>query len=294
MSERWLIIGAFSATYIIWGSTYMFNYWAIDTIPPFLMSGMRFFVAGILLYAWGVWKKEPVPSAKEWGNAALIGNLFLSVGTGLAVWALQWLDTGVTSILVAFDPLLIMLLLWLLVGQKPRGMAIIGAFVAIGGMSLLIDQPQFRDSEGAQWGLMAMVVALFSWAIASIYVSRVKLPESRLRSSAMQMIAGGGALLLYSILSGEAFTFSWSKLSLSSTLSWIYLVFLGSIIAFSSFNYLLAKVSPEKVATNTYVNPVVALFLGWAFNHEIITSQSMLASAVLITGVFFINSNMKK
>jgi len=294
MSERWLVIGAFAATYIIWGSTYMFNYWAIDTIPPFFMSGMRFFVAGLLLYAWGIYKKEPIPTTKEWGNTALIGNLFLSIGTGLAVWALQWLDTGVTSLLVAFDPLLIMLLLWLLVGQKPRGMAIIGAFVAIAGMSLLIDQPQFTDSEGAKWGLMAMAVALFSWAIASIYVSRIKLPESRLRSSAMQMITGGGALLLYSIFSGEAFTFSWSKLSLSSTLSWVYLVFLGSIIAFSSFNYLLAKVSPEKVATNTYVNPVVALFLGWTFNNEIITSQSILASAVLITGVFFINSNMKK
>ena len=294
MSERWLIIGAFTATYIIWGSTYMFNYWAIDTIPPFFMSGMRFFVAGLLLYAWGIWKKEAAPSAKEWGNTALIGNLFLSLGTGLAVWALQWLDTGVTSLLVAFDPLLIMLLMWLLIGQRPAGMSIIGAFVAIAGMSLLIGQPQFMDKPGAIWGLAAMAVALFSWAIASIYVSRIQMPSSRLRSSAMQMITGGGGLLLYSLLSGEAFTFSWSKLSLSSSLSWIYLVFLGSIIAFSSFNYLLAKVSPEKVATNTYVNPVVALFLGWAFNHEVITSQSILASGVLITGVFFINSNMKK
>lgn len=289
MSERWLVIGAFAAIYFIWGSTYVFNYWAIETIPPFLMSASRFMAAGALLYAWGLFKGESSPSLKEWGNAFLMGNLFLSIGTGAVVWAMQWIDTNVAALLITFDPMLIMLMMWILLGQRPKGAAIIGAVIATIGMLLLIDQPQFSDSPEARFALVVVAIALVSWGLASIYVSRVSLPKSRLRSSAMQMLAGGFGLLLYSGYAGEFKGFSIWAVNQSSAWSWLYLVLFGSIIAFSSFNYLLTKVSPEKVATNTYVNPIVALTLGWAFNNEVITSQSLLAAGVLITGVFFIN-----
>lgn len=293
MSERWLILGAFTATYVVWGSTYIFNYWAIDTIPPFFMSGTRFFFAGLLLYLWGVWKKEPSPTRTEWRNATIMGNLFLSLGTGGMVWALQWIDTNMAALLVTFDPLLIMLLMWILLGQRPKGRSIIGAIIAIAGIVLLVGQPQVTHSAGSLQALIVVFIALLSWAIGSIYISRVEMPKSRPRSAAIQMIAGGLGLLLFSVFTGEAFEFHWTKLSLSSTLSWLYLVVLGSIVAYSSFNYLLTKVSPEKVATNTYVNPVVAMLLGWAFNDEVITGQSMLAASILILGVFFINTKEK-
>lgn len=291
MSERWLIIAAFAAVYIIWGSTYLFNYWAIATIPPFLMSGTRFLAAGAILYLWGSWRREPLPTTRQWRNTSIIGVLFLTIGTGAVVWALQWIDTGMAALIVAIDPLLIMLLLWWLFGQRLRWQGIVGAFIGIIGMTILVGQPQFANTPESRWGLAAIAVALISWAFASIYVSRIDMPDSRLRRSAMQMLAGGAGLMLFSLMVGEATSFRWEMLSLSSGLSWLYLVVLGSIVAFSSFNYLLAKVSPEKVATSTYVNPVVALLLGWALNGESLTGQSILAGLVMLTGVFFINSD---
>lgn len=290
MSERWLIIAAFAAVYVIWGSTYLFNYWAIETIPPFLMSGTRFLTAGFLLYAWGSWRGERSPTRKQWINGAIIGLLFLTVGTGAIVWALQWIDTGIAALLVASDPLLIMLLLWWLFAQRIRWQGVVGALVGIAGMVILVGQPHFVNTAETRWALAAVALALVAWAFASIYVSRINLPNSRLRRSSIQMIAGGTGLLLFSTALGEASTFHWADLSTSSCLSWLYLVFLGSIVAFSSFNYLLANVSPEKVATSTYVNPIVALLLGWALNGEQITNQSMLAGFVMLTGVFFISS----
>lgn len=290
MSDRWLVIGAFAAVYFIWGSTYLFNYWAIQSIPPFLMSGARFFTAGALLYAWGVWRGESLPTSRQWWNSVLIGNLFLTIGTGAVVWALQFIDTGIAALIVATDPLLIMMLLWWLFNQKPKWQGLVGALIGIVGTVILVGQPKFTDSPESRWGLVAIAVALTAWAFASIYVSRIDLPESRLRRSSLQMLGGGVGLLLFSTISGEAVTFSWAELTSKSVLSWFYLIFFGSIVAFSSFNYLLARVSPEKVATSTYVNPVVALLLGWGLNGEEISSQSLLAGLVLLTGVFFINT----
>jgi drug/metabolite transporter (DMT)-like permease len=291
MSNQWLIILAFAAVYIVWGSTYLFNYQAIQSIPPFLMSGSRFFTAGLLLYGLGAWRGAPRPSLEEWRNTSLMGILFLSLGTGAVVWALRLVDTGTAALLIAVDPLLIMALLWLLFRQSPGWRGILGGIIGISGTAILVGQPQVTARPGALMGLLAISVGMMAWALGSIYVSRVRQPESRWRRSAMQMLGGGAGLLLFSLVSGEAATFSWANLSWLSFGSWLYLIFFGSIIAFSSFNFLLAQVSPEKVATSTYVNPVVALFLGWAFNDETVTGQSMLAGAVLLTGVFFINSN---
>lgn len=294
ISEKWLVIGAFAAVYIIWGSTYLFNYLAIQSIPPFLMLGARFFVAGITLYLWGLWRGEACPSWVEWRNSFLIGTLFLGIGTGAIVWAMQVIDTGMAALIVAFDPLIIMLFLWILFAQRPAGRSLLGAVISIAGIALLVEQPQLSGGPAARWGLLAIFLALLAWALASIYVSRIQLPDSRIRRSAMQMITGSLGILLFSALTGEMFTFQWEKLTAQSFFSWIYLIVFGSWVAFSSFNYLLAKVSPEKVATSTYVNPVVALLLGWAVNGEVVTGQSMMAGGLLLTGVFFINTSKGK
>jgi drug/metabolite transporter (DMT)-like permease len=290
MSDRLMIIAAFAAVYFIWGSTYLVNYWAIAAIPPFLMSGSRFLVAGMLLYAWGLLRREPPATLRQWGNSFLIGTLFLTIGTGAVVWAMQWIDTGLAALIVASDPLLIMLLLWLLLGKRPRWQGIVGAFIGMVGTAVLVGQPQLTQSAETRWGLLAIAVALVAWGLASIYISRIDLPASRLRRSAMQMLGGGVGLLLFSAAIGEPATFHWSDLTTKSVLSWVYLVLFGSLVAFSSFNFLLSKVSPEKVATSTYVNPIVALLLGWGLNGEQVTGQSLLAGAILLTGVFFISS----
>ncbi len=288
--ERWLIIGAFAVIYIVWGSTYLVNFWAIQVIPPFLMSGSRFFAAGLLLYIFFK-PKEAVPiSRKQFLNAIVLGILFLTIGAGGVVWAEQYIDTGMVALIIAFDPLLILLLLWIIRGKPPKGLSLLGTALGIAGMALLVDQPQFIASKEAIWGLIAISISMTAWAFASIYISTMDLPASKSRSTALQMLGGGTCLFLVGGLSGEVTALDLSKVNLDFTFSWLYLVLLGSLLAFSSFNYLLTKVSPAKVATSTFVNPVVALWLGWAFNAELISTQSLLAAGILLSGVVFINS----
>ncbi len=287
----WPVVGAFAVIYIVWGSTYLVNFFAIQSIPPFLMSGCRFLAAGILLYSFTLARKLPAPTRRQWLNTGLIGILFLSFGTGGVVWAEQYIDTSMAALIVAFDPLIIMALMWLLHKTKVGARSWWGAALGVAGMVLLVGQPQLTKNTMAIWGLIAIGVSMFAWATASIYVSRINMPRSRMQTTAMQMIGGGLVLVLFSAATGEFSKLVWSQITLKSAFSWLYLVFLGSILAFSCFNYLLTKVSPEKVATSTYVNPVVALLMGWGLNGEQITLQSLIAGGVLLTGVFFINTS---
>jgi drug/metabolite transporter (DMT)-like permease len=209
------------------------------------------------------------------------------------IWAIQFIDSGFAALLVAIDPLVIMFLLWALQGERPGGRALIGALLGMIGMYLLLGQPQLVAHPKAWMGLIAIVVSLVAWAFASIYVSKLDLPENRFQRSAMQMLSGGVVLVLFSWITGEAATFELAGLSWKAGLSWLYLVAFGSILAFSCFNYLLSKVSPEKVATSTYVNPLVALLLGWAFNNEVINPGALVAGGLMLAGVYFINSNKR-
>lgn len=291
--ELWLIVGAFAAVYFVWGATYLFNYFAIEVIPPFLMAGSRFLTAGILLFTFLHFKGTSLPTARQWRWSLLLGILFLALGSGGLIWALQYIDTGFAALLVAIDPLVIMFLLWMIQGVRPGRKAILGAILGIIGMYLLMDQPQLDAHPKAWMGLLAIGISLVAWAFASIYVSKLDLPVNRFQRSAMQMISGGLVLLLFSWVSGEAVHFELSLLNWKAGLSWLYLVGFGSILAFSCFNYLLTKVSPEKVATSTYVNPLVALLLGWSFNNEVISSGALIAGALMLTGVYFINANKR-
>ncbi|MCB0650965.1 MAG: EamA family transporter [Saprospiraceae bacterium] len=291
MSEKWLIIGAFGAIYIIWGSTYLANAVAVSEIPPFLMAGTRFLVAGGLLYGLMLLQGKAHPTLRHWRNGTIIGVLFLSLGNGALVMALKYIDSGLTSLIVAFDPLLLIFLMWILVDIRPGGRNLFGILLGVLGMAVLIGQPTFIRDDQSKTGLWLISISMVSWALGSIYVSRVELPRTKGMSTAVQMIAGGIILLIYSFVTLEYREFSVERLTLKGILAWNYLVFFGSIIAFSSFNYLLHKVTPDKVSTSTLINPVVALFLGWMFNNEQITMQSMIAAVLLLSGVFFINTH---
>lgn len=288
--ERWLVLGAFAVVYFVWGSTYLANAWAIETIPPFLMCGTRFVLAGGLLFAFTLGMGGPWPNLKQWANAGLIGALFLTIGTASTVWAVQFIPSSLTALIVAFDPLLIMLLMWGLIGSKPGNKAFVGAGISIVGVSMLVGQPQLSGNSATYKGLLAIGLALLAWAFASIYTSRIDMGKNRIRSTAMQMLIGGALILIFSFSIGEYQQWDLSMMNDRSFYSWIYLIFFGSILAFSSFNFLLSRVSPEKVATSTYVNPVVALLLGGWLNNELITQQSLIAGGIMLTGVYFINS----
>ena len=284
------VVAAFAAVYIIWGSTYLFNYFAIQDIPPFVMSGSRFLIAGGILLAYSLLSGNPLPSWKQWKNGFVAGFLFLALGTGLIVWSEQYIDTGLAALFVAFEPLVIVMLVWTRRGQVPGWNSLLGVGVGIIGMVLLAGQPKISGDRETWMGIAAISVGIFSWAFASLYISEIELPKSRAQSSALQMLGGGLALLVLGAFSGELEGFVVSEVGMRAWLSYGYLIFAGSILAYSAFNFLLFRVSPEKVATTNYVNPVVAMLLGWAFNGEKHGVQSLLAAFLLLCGVFFINS----
>lgn len=289
--EQWLIIGAFAITYFVWGSTYLANYWAIDSLPPFGMCGVRFLLAGILLYGISFLTGDKTrPTAQNWRNAGYMGVMFLSIGVGGVVWAQQWVDTSMAALLVAFQPLLIMILLWTFFATRPPNKAFLGAGISIIGMGLLIGQPQLVAGKAEIIGLAVILFAILTWAFGMIFNPRLDMGKNNFRSTAMQMIVGGAVAMVFSLAIGEWEGWSVDQLSMKSILATSYLIVFGAIIAFSAFNYLMRNVSPEKAATSTYVNPVVAALLGAALNDEAVTLQSVVAGAILLTGVYFINS----
>lgn len=289
MRERYLIIAAFATVYLVWGSTYLVNYLAIREIPPFLMSGTRFLTAGLLLFGVAALRKIPWPSLVHWKNSAWAGFMFMALGTGLVVWAEQWVDSGMAALLVSFEPLVVVVLLWIMRGQNPQLNSLLGVALGVLGMFLLVGQPQISTDRNTLIGVAGIAFSLLAWGYASIYIGQANLPTSKMQSAGMQMMGGGVSLLTMSFIFGDYKQFAWENLTGKGIFSFFYLVVLGSLLAFSAFNYLLSKVSPEKVATTNYVNPVVAMFLGWSINNEQITTRSLLAAAVMLIGVFFIN-----
>jgi len=289
--ERFLLILSFAVIYFVWGATYLANYWAIDSIPVFAMGGTRFLVAGILMYAYTLLRGDRTwPRLKYFINSGIIGVVLLGIGTAAVVWAQQYVPTSTTSLIIAFEPLLVMVMMWGVLGQRPGGKAFLGAFISICGMGLLITQPVAIGGSETYVGLLAIGLSMLCWTSGMLLRQRLDLGPNRVRGTALQMLVAGVFLMLISPLLDDYSDFTLAAVTTRSAYSWLFLVVFGSIVAFSAFNYLLGQVSADKVATNTYVNPVVAVVLGAAFNSEIITGQSVLAGAVLLTGVYFINT----
>ena len=290
----WVIL-SFAAIYVIWGSTYLFIAYTVERIPPFLMSALRFSAGSMLLLGLAaLLGKVKSVSNRELKNAALAGFLFLGCGTGGVAWALQYVDSGFTALVISGQPLLVLLLMWLINGDRPARQSFGGIFLGMLGMYLLVSQKELV-ARPEQWkGILAIFSSMIAWGIGSIFVTKVDLPKPQMVNNACQMMAGGATLLGFSFLLENPTTFSFTAVPTVSWLALGYLVVFGAVVAFSAFNYLLTKVTPEKVATSTYVNPVVALFLGWYFRDELVTTQSMVAVAVMFTGVFFINATTEQ
>lgn len=280
----------FGLVYLVWGSTYLINYLAIQTIPPFFMAGSRFLTAGTILFTISVLRnRESIPQLRPFLNAAGIGVLFLSFGTGSIVWAQQFIHTGVTSLFVALEPLLVVILVWPMLGRKPRLNGIVGIALGIIGSLLLSGTPEDLGVPGQSWkGIIAIAIGITTWAWAAIKSPQIIQPNSRFVAASAQMLGGGTFLVAASFISGEMQGFNPANVSLTSAMSWAYLVLFGSIITYSAFTYLVHNAPAEHVSTSNYVNPVVALFMGWAFNGESFSSQAILAAVLLLTGVVFI------
>jgi drug/metabolite transporter (DMT)-like permease len=288
-----LIILAFFSIYIVWGSTYLLNKIAVTELPPFYLASIRFIVAGILIFVIAkVLGKSLHITRKQFWNTALLGFLFLSYGNGVAVWALKYVDSGFAALEVSAQPLVILLMMYILQGKKIQPMSILGVILGVIGIYLLVSQKEVLSQENALTGILMLFSAMLCWAYGSLFVRKADLPSNYFVNTGYQMLNAGIMLGIMSLAFNEPWSLpqTWAS---NTQWSMVLLILFGSIVAFTSFNFLLKHVSPEKVATNTYVNPIVALFLGWLFLNEKITLQSIIAAIILLAGVYFINTKKK-
>lgn len=285
-----LIILAFFAIYIIWGSTYLLNKIAVAEISPLYLASIRFTVAGLLIFLTAkLLGHSLVINKRQLINSAIAGFLFLTYGNGVFVWALKYVDTGFAALEASTQPLIILVLMRIIDGKKIKLMSVIGVTLGIIGIYLLVSQKAIITDTQSLLSIVIIFTCVVSWSYGSIFVSKAQLPAKYLISTAYQMVSGGIMLLVFSALLGEKWLspMTWSG---STKISMFLLITFGGIVAFTAFNYLLKNVSAEKVATSAYVNPIIALLLGWYILDEHITLQSIIAAIILLTGVYFINT----
>ncbi|VAW25581.1 Permease of the drug/metabolite transporter (DMT) superfamily [hydrothermal vent metagenome] len=288
-----LIIISFFSIYVIWGSTYLLNKIAVTELPPFMLASVRFISAGILIFliAFVLGIKLTI-TKKQLLNTTIAGFLFLTFGNGIVVWALKYVDSGFAALEISAQPLVVLLLMRIFEGKKIETMSVIGVVLGVIGIYLLVSQKQLISNEDTILGMIMIFACMISWGYGSLFVGKADLPSNYFVNTGYQMLMGGLMLMLNSYLFGETWSLpmDWS---FRVQYSLVLLIIFGSIVAFTSFNYLLKIVSPEKVATSTYVNPIIAMGLGWYFLNEHITTQSIFAAIILLTGVYFINTKKK-
>jgi drug/metabolite transporter (DMT)-like permease len=292
--ETLLIILAFFAIYVIWGSTYLLNKIAVSDIPPLFLSSIRFVIAGVIIFTIAKFLKIPLTvTKKQFKNNALAGFLFLVYGNGVFVWSLRYVDSGFAALEASSLPLVVLVLMRIIHKKKIQKMALVGVLLGLIGIYLLVSQQQITTGENSLLGVVMIATCIVSWAFASIFVSKADLHKSYFVNSGYQMLCGGILLAVFSLIVGETWTspYDWKPLTFNIM---ILLIVFGSIIAFTAFNFLLQKVSPEKVSTSSYVNPLIAMLLGWYVLDEKISLQSIIAALILLLGVYFINSSKNK
>lgn len=290
--RRGWVITAFAAVYLIWGSTYLGIRLAVETLPPFLMGGARFLVAGLTLYGWLRLTGTPVPTAPHWRQAAMAALLLLGIGNGGVNWAEQKVPSGLTALIIAGTPVWFALFDWLRPGGvRPTAQTVLGIVVGFSGVLMLAGSPAaLRDPGVDVAGIVALVLASIAWAIGSLYAKYAVRPASPLMTAAQQMVAGGAILCVLGLSAGEAGSFAWSKVSARSLSAFLYLTFVGSLVGFSAYAWLLKVTTPARASTYAYVNPVIALFLGWAVGGETLTGRMLLAATVIVLGVVIITT----
>ncbi len=289
--SRAALVAAFAAIYIIWGSTYLGIRFAVETLPPFLMAGARFLIAGGLMYGWSRARGASRPDRRTWISAAIIGALLLLGGNGLVTWAEQTVPSGIAALLVASEPLWVVVLDWLRPrGRRPSVLNALGVGVGFGGVALLMGPGTISGADDINpWGAAAILLAAGSWAAGSLYARSAPRPESGAQMSGMQMLAGGLFLLLVAIAGGEFTQFSPDNVSLRSALAFGYLTVFGSLVAFSAYAWLVKHTTATRASTYAYVNPMVAVLLGWGLAGEPVNARTLVAGAIIVGAVVLIS-----
>ncbi len=289
-APRWQILLAFAAIYFIWGSTYLFIGFAVKSIPPHITIATRFLIAGVILYLFLRLRGVPTPKLIHWRTAAIVGILLLALGNSSVAWAETMVPTGLAALLIGIVPLWMVLLDWLRPGgRKPRAGVLGGVSLGLVGMILLVGPASLGlDRALNPVGVAILLGASISWAIGSIYSQHAPLPESPLMLTAMEMLVGSMVVLIMSFGLGEWSQFHIENISPLAFGSLVYLTLVGSLLGFSAYVFLLQVSTPAKVSTYAYVNPIVAVFLGWALNGEQITPITLIASTIIVISVAII------
>jgi drug/metabolite transporter (DMT)-like permease len=300
-SSLWL---AFATIYLVWGSTYLAIKVAVGTIPPFLMAGARFLVAGTLLYGWLWFTRQIRPTPRQWIDNAIVGALLLLGGNGLVSWASEKTPSGITTLIISIGPLFIVLGDWLVLlvgrdatrGARPTAATLAGLALGFSGLVLLV-APNLAAGAATHydpWRIGGILLACVAWSAGSIFTRYARRPAEPMTAAAIQMLTGGVWLVLTGAALGETARFDFAAITPASGAAWLYLVFVGSLVGFTTFVWLMKHSTPARVSTYAYVNPVVAVFLGWLLLHEPVGPRLVAASVIIITGVAIITAQKNR
>jgi drug/metabolite transporter (DMT)-like permease len=284
-----LLVGlAFGSVYLIWGSTYLAIRVAVETLPPFLMGGARFLIAGVMLFGLLLLRGVKLPTARQWRNAAVAGSLMLLGGNGLVVWAEQYVTSSFAALFIASAPVWFAVFDWIRPGgSRPVWQVWLGVGLGLVGVAMLVfGRENAATPNGIHLGgAIALLFATMCWASGSIFARHSAKPESPWMGAASQMLCGGAAMVMVAALRGELATVQLATFSPRSLWAFAYLVVFGSWVAYSAYVWLLKVSTPTRVSSYAYVNPVIAVFLGWALLGETLTQRMFVAMGVIVAAV---------
>ena len=293
------LIAGFVTIYILWGSTYLGIRIAVETLPPFLMAAGRFLVAGGLITAWIALTRGFQATRRQWFDNSIIGALLLLGGNGMVSWSEQKVPSGIATLVVSLGPLFIVLLDWAVLsfgrdktqGTQPTFATFLGVSLGIAGLLVLVGPQLGHGADHLDpWRVGGLVLACFSWSAGSIYTRYARSPAEPFTASAMQMLTGSVWLFLVSLGMGEPFHFHFADVSAHSFFAWCYLVVAGSLVGFTTFVWLMKHSTPARVSTYAYVNPIVAVFLGWLVLREPVSPRIFAAAGIIVAGVAIITA----
>jgi drug/metabolite transporter (DMT)-like permease len=296
--SRAALAAGFAAIYLIWGSTYLGIRIAVETMPPFLMAGARFLIAGLLVIAFIAFTRGFRATATQWRDNAIIGGFLCLGGNGLVSWAEQKVPSGIATLIISAGPVFVVLMDWAVHawfkdgkrGTQPIPLTFVGLALGIVGLVVLVGPGIFTTGvEGLDpWRVLGLLAATCLWGVGMLYMRYTSNPAEPFTASGIQMLCGSGWLFATALLTGEFSQFDPAAITLRSLGAWAYLIVFGSLIGFSTFSWLMKHSTPAKVSTYAYVNPVVAVFLGWLVLHEAVSPRIFVATGIIIGGVALI------
>jgi len=283
------LLAAFAAVYVLWGSTYLGIRFSMETLPPFFTQGVRFMTAGAVMYAWARRKGSTKPTRREWAGGLVAGVLLFVCGTGGVVWAERLIPSGVAALVVATEPAAFVLIEAVRRRRFPRGAILAGLGLGAAGLAILVGPGELLGAERfAASALLVLVAGTFCWAGGSLYSRESRLPSSPWMATAVTLVCGGAGLAVVGLLSGELARFDPSAVSAKSLWATLYLFVFGSLVGFSAYLWLLRNTTVSRLSTYAYVNPVIAVFLGWALAGEPLSPRVAVATAVIVGAVALI------